>query len=140
MSNATQVPIDGIQESNNATSKTTFGRSVESRAQIEDASIIATSTDPGEVLNVYRLIAVAAPDDPIWQGAVPKREVIVAARTAGDARVVAAGMETDFVDFAQGPAEDVTTVNASLFRKEKAYTVVEVEHAIHGLRRGPLPN
>jgi hypothetical protein len=36
------------------------------------------------------------------------------------------------------PAEDVSTANASAFRSEKLYTVVELEHGRHDLRRGVL--
>jgi hypothetical protein len=36
------------------------------------------------------------------------------------------------------PAEGVTTSDASAFRSEKLYTVIEVEHARRDLRRGVL--
>jgi len=36
------------------------------------------------------------------------------------------------------PAEDVSTLNASAFRDEKLYTVIEVEHGRQGLTRGVM--
>ncbi|MBB5575871.1 MULTISPECIES: hypothetical protein [Rhizobium] len=122
---------------NNATSRTTFGRSVESRAQIEDAQIKGAST-MGELLNVYRLTPIAEPNDLNWQNAPSHGEVVVAARTAGDARVVAAARELDYMEVDSAPAEDVSTANASAFRSEKLYTVVELEHGRADLRRGIL--
>ncbi|AVA25186.1 hypothetical protein [Rhizobium sp. NXC24] len=122
---------------NNATSRTTFGRSVESHAQIEDAQIKGASA-PGELLNIYRLIPIAEPDDLNWQNAPSHGEVVVAARTAGDARIVASSCELDYMEVDSAPAEDVSTANASAFRSEKLYTVVEIEHGRNDLRRGVL--
>ncbi|NTJ43930.1 hypothetical protein G6L28_15120 [Agrobacterium larrymoorei] len=116
----------------------TGNNSVESRAQREDADAIATATEPGEILNIYRLIPVAREDDPRRDKSPLWQEVIVAARTTGDARIVAAGAEVDFTDVDALPAEDVSTTFASMFRDEKAYTVVEVEHGRTGLRRGVI--
>lgn len=136
MSNATQDDQRGTK--NNGVSDTEFGRSVESQAQIADAEILASATDPGEVLNVYRLEPVAPPDDFRWDNARSHGSIYVAARTAGDARIVAAGHEGDFLETASLPGEDVTTRHASAFRDEKAYTVIEVAHALSGLHRGPV--
>lgn len=119
-----------------ATTKNRFGRSVESQAQIADAQKIATATEAGEILNVYRLEPVAAPYDARWDQAPFLGTLTVAARTAGDARIVAAGAELDFQEIDALPAEDVSTRNASAFRDEKAYTVIEVEHGREGLQRG----
>src|SRR5690242_10564953 len=77
----------GGSDPNNATSSTTFGRSVESQAQMKDAQKKGAST-AGELLNVYRLVPIAEPDDPNWQNAPSHGEIVVAARTAGDARIV----------------------------------------------------
>jgi hypothetical protein len=60
----------------------------------------------------------------------------VAARTPGDARIVASGRELDFMEVDSAPAEDVTTINASAFRDDKLYTVVEVERNRSDLIRG----
>ena len=127
----------GQDESNNATSRTTFGRSTESKAQIRDAAAVETYS-PDEPLNVYRLEPIAAPDDPRWDNATNHGIVIVAARTAGDARIVAASRELDFVEIDAAPAEDVTTSNASAFRDDKLYTVVEIERGRSDLKRGVL--
>ncbi|MBW6425362.1 hypothetical protein KX729_28435 [Rhizobium sp. XQZ8] len=134
MSNATQDNQRGTK--NNGVSDTEFGKSVESQAQIADAAILASGTDPGEVLNVYRLEPVAPPDDFRWDKAQSHGSIYVAARTAGDARIVAAGHEGDFLEMASLPSEDVTTRHASAFRDEKAYTVIEVANAVPGLHRG----
>lgn len=118
-------------------SDTEFGRSVESKAQFADARRQATDlVDDGEMLNVYRLVPIAAPADPRWQNALNQGEVLVAARSSGDARVVAAGCELDFMEVDAAPSEGVSTVDASAFRDEKLYTVIEVEHARPGLVRG----
>lgn len=49
------------------------------------------------------------------------------ARTVGDARTVATGLELSFQEFDAAPADDVTTKNASAFRDDKLYTVLESE-------------
>jgi hypothetical protein len=134
MSNATQTGEQG--DRNNATSPNTFGRSVESKAQIEDAQTLASGTQDGEELNIYRLVPVAPPNDARWHNTPPIGEVVVAARTPGDARIVAAGAELDFTELEAMPAEDVTSRNASIFRDEKAYTVITVELGRRDLKRG----
>lgn len=113
-----------------------FG-TVESRAQSDDARE-TSSTPPGEVLNVYKLIPIAAPNDLRWQNSPGHGVVLVAARSSGDARIVAAGRELDFMEIDAAPAEDVTTSNASAFRSEKLYTVLEVEKGRTDLARGVL--
>ena len=119
------------------TSNPSFGHSLESEAQMADAEA-AASGETGEPLNVYRLIPVAAPGDPRWKNAYWQGEVVVAARTPGDARVVAAGRELDFMEIDAAPAEDVTTSSASAFRSEKLYTVIEIERGRTDLSRGVL--
>lgn len=136
MSNATRT--GPAHSGDTGSTENHFGRSVESQAQIADAEKIATATDVGEVLNVYRLEPVAPPDDARWDLAPSVGTVIVAARTAGDARIVASGAELDFQKVDALPAEDVSTRNASVFRDEKAYTVTEVGHGREGLQRGVL--
>ncbi len=135
MSNVSRTGTDDV---NNATSRTAFGRSVESKNQLRDAATIASATDVEEALNIYRLEPIAAPEDPHWDNAPNQGKVIVAARTAGDARIVAAGSELDFMEVDAGPAEDVTTSNASAFRDDKLYTVIEIAHGRTDLKRGVL--
>jgi len=125
----------GDQEINNATSRTTFGRSVESQAQIRDANTL-DQPKTNEPLNIYRLEPLAAADDPRWDRAPSHGIVIVAARTAGDARIVAANRELDFMEVDAAPAEDVTTANASAFRDEKLYSVTEIERGRNDIERG----
>jgi len=81
-----------------------------------------------ESLKLYRLVPIATATDPNWLGAKSHGEVLVAARTAGDARIVAAECELDFMDIDAAPAEDKTTAMASVFRNEKLYTVIEVDN------------
>ncbi|GLR57157.1 hypothetical protein GCM10007919_18820 [Rhizobium indigoferae] len=133
MSNVSRT---GKEEINNATSQTTFGKSVESQAQIQDAQ--ASPDAGGEMLNIYRLEPIAAPDDPRWDNSPGHGTIVVAARTAGDARIVAAARELDFMEVDAAPAEDVTTVNASAFRDDKLYTVIEIERNKRDVERGIL--
>lgn len=119
-----------------ATSPTEFGQSVESKAQRDDA--VTTGGSERERLNVYRLEPVAEPNDPRWNNSPYQGVVVVAARTSGDARIVAAERELDFMEIDSAPAEDVTTSNASAFRSEKLYTVIEIDHARMDLTRGVL--
>lgn len=121
-----------------STTENRFGSSVESQAQLDDAATIAAGTDVGEMLNIYRLEPIAAPDDFRWDNAPSHGTVVVAARTAGDARIVAAGAELDFQEIDALPAEDVSTRHASAFRDEKLYSVVEIEHGRADLKRGIL--
>lgn len=124
---------------NNATTSNTFGKSVESQAQIADARQVGSDeVGAGEALNIYRLEPIAAPDDPRWDNSPGHGVVVVAARTSGDARIVAASRELDFMEVDAAPAEGVTTSNASAFRDDKLYTVIEIDHARFDLRRGVL--
>lgn len=127
----------GIESDDTGTSGTTFGTSVESKVQRTDAQIIG-SADFGEPLNIYRLVPTAQMDDPRWQNSPFQGEVVVAARTAGDARIVAAGRELDFMEVDAAPAEDVTTTSASAFRSEKLYSVVEIERGRTDVQRGVI--
>ncbi|ANK88837.1 MULTISPECIES: hypothetical protein [unclassified Rhizobium] len=135
MSNVSRT---GKEEINNATSPTTFGKSVESQAQMQDAAAEASSETGGEVLNIYRLEPIARPDDPRWGNAPNHGAVVVAARTTGDARIVAAARELDFMEVDAAPAEDVTTAHASAFRDDKLYTVIEIDRDRRDIKRGIL--
>ncbi|MBO0143541.1 hypothetical protein JZX87_20450 [Agrobacterium sp. Ap1] len=118
-----------------STSSTTFGRSMESKSQIADS---APPKFVGEALNIYRLEPIASADDPAWANKPGHGVVVVAARTAGDARIVAAERELDFMEIDAAPADDVSTRTASAFRDEKFYTVVEIEHGRCDLVRGVI--
>ncbi|CCM78341.1 hypothetical protein [Rhizobium mesoamericanum] len=135
MSNVSKA---GGDDPNNATSRTTFGRSVESQAQRRDAASEAFETADGEMLNIYRLEPLAAPQDPRWGNATNHGIIVVAARTAGDARIVASSRELDFMEVDAAPAEDVTTSNASAFRDDKLYSVVEIDRGRRDVKRGVL--
>lgn len=130
---------EGSRAASTGVSETGFGRSSESQAQLTDARSLASATvGVGEPLNVYRLVPVARGSDPRWQNSPFQGEVIVAARTAGDARVVASGCELDFMEVDAAPAEGVSTTDASAFRDEKLYSVVEIERGRRDLLRGKL--
>lgn len=112
---------------------------LEAKARQNDAAVTAADIDgKAERLNVYRLQPIAEPDDPRWENSPFQGTVVVAARTTGDARIVAAGRELDFMEVDAKPAEDVTTSMASAFRSEKLYTVVEIDRDRTDLRRGVL--
>lgn len=89
-------------------------------------------------LNVYRLQPIAEADDPRWENSPFQGTVVVAARTAGDARIVASARELDYMEIDAKPAEDVTTTMASAFRSDKLYTVVEIDRDRSDLKRGIL--
>lgn len=126
-------------EANARSSATTFGHSVESHAQVADAESRASPVPGmGETLHLYRLVPTASADDPRWQNSPYQGEVLVAARTTGDARIVAAGRELDFMEIDSAPADDVTTINASAFRDAKLYTVIKVETDRTDLVRGVI--
>ncbi|MGY5800154.1 hypothetical protein ACXHMN_02360 [Rhizobium sp. LEGMi12c] len=87
-------------------------------------------------LKLYRLVPIAAADDPNWLDAKSHGEVLVAARTARDAPIVATERELDFMDIDATPAQDKTTRMASAFRNEKLYTVIEVNNGREYRERG----
>ncbi|PYE23933.1 hypothetical protein C8J32_10646 [Rhizobium sp. PP-CC-3A-592] len=100
------------------------------------SNIIDDQEVSNEILNIYKLLPNAAPVDPRWLGAASAPVVFVAAYTSGDARIVATEAEVDFLDISAKPAEGVSTAFASMFRDEKLYTVIEVEHGRTDLKRG----
>lgn len=137
MSNNTGSKETNSVESSTGESPTTFGKSVESQAQYRDANAIGQqSTDTP--LNVYRLVPTAEPDDPRWDNSPGYGEVVVAARTSGDARIVASSRELDFMEIDAAPAEGNSTNGASPFRNEKLYTVIEIDSNRTDLKRGVL--
>ncbi|AFL54016.1 hypothetical protein ABIE78_006355 [Sinorhizobium fredii] len=91
-----------------------------------------------EELKIYRLSPLAGPSDPNWQNAKYQGEVVVVARSSGDARIVASEAELDFREIDAKPAEGVTTDMASAFRSEKLYTVIEEGPAPPGSNRGVI--
>lgn len=114
-------------------------RPLEAEAQRRDAAAAAGSDAEwrrAEVLNLYRLVPTAEPDDPRWDNSPFQGEVVVAARSTGDARLVAASRELDYMEIDAKPAEDVTTSMASAFRSEKLYTVIEIARDRTDLTRG----
>jgi len=136
MSNAATT---GGEAQNTGTTTTSFDHGMETQAQKSDAAARSSAAaGEGELLHVYRLVPTAAPDDPRWQNAPSSGEVLVAARSSGDARIVAAGLELDFMEVDASPAEGVSTNDASAFRNEKLYTVIAVDRDRSDLTRGLL--
>lgn len=83
------------------------------------------NTRPQETLKLYRLVPVAAPDDPNWDNAGNQGEILVRAFSPADARITAAEAELDFTEIDSLPAEGNSTRDASAFRNERLYTVIE---------------
>ncbi|WP_163271395.1 hypothetical protein [Chelativorans alearense] len=96
-----------------------------------------------EALRIYRLIPDAAETDPNWDLAEPAGEVIVRARSAADARIIAAEAEVDFLDIPAKPGDGVSTSFASAFRDDRLYRVVEDDSGTfpragpRGILKGP---
>jgi hypothetical protein len=88
------------------------------------AAPVANYSDPDQ-LKLYRLVPLAASGDLNWDLAPNQGEVVVRARSSGDARVVAAEAELDFLEVDALPGEGNSTTSASAFRSEKLYTVVD---------------
>ena len=116
-----------------------LARPVEVAARQSDAAASEHGSIRGDDrINLYRLVPTAEADDPRWDNSPYQGEVIVAARNTGDARLVAASRELDYMEVDAKPAEDVTTGMASAFRSEKLYTVIEIDRDRTDLRRGVI--
>ncbi|WP_435267853.1 hypothetical protein [Shinella sp. BE166] len=76
-------------------------------------------------MKLYRLIPIASATDTNWDLAPNQGEVVVRARSSGDARVVAAEAELDYLEIDALPADGNSTTSSSAFRNEKLYTVVD---------------
>ncbi|UPA26274.1 hypothetical protein [Shinella oryzae] len=76
-------------------------------------------------MKLYRLVPVAAASDTNWDNAPNQGEVVVRARSSGDARVVAAEAELDFTEIDALPGDGNSTTSSSAFRNEKLYTVID---------------
>jgi len=90
-----------------------------------DTEAPVTDYSDVEQLKLYRLVPIAAPSDPNWDNAQNQGEVVVRARSSGDARVVAAEAELDFTEIDALPGDGNSTTSSSAFRNEKLYTVVD---------------
>lgn len=121
------------------TSGNAVGQSVEALAQLRDAAReLSAFVGHDETLGVYELVPVAAADDPNWDIAPSRGKMLVAARTAGDARVVAAAFEGNFMNARSMPGMSIATMGASAFRNEKLYTVIEIDRGRRDLDRGVM--
>ena len=110
----------GGNEPFSGTGGTTVGRSVESQAQLLDAAReSSTFVEHGETLGIYKLVPIAALNDHNWDIAPSRGNMIVAALTTGDARVVAAAFEVNFMKSNFTPGESVATMGAKRVPKRK---------------------
>jgi hypothetical protein len=101
---------------------------------VTGGNYVATQSEPPasvidysdtEQLKLYRLVPIAAASDTNWDLAPNQGEVVVRARSSGDARVVAAEAELDFMEIDALPGDGNSTTSSSAFRSEKLYTVVD---------------
>ncbi|NTH22367.1 hypothetical protein G6L73_28290 [Agrobacterium rhizogenes] len=131
--------VMGGNEQLKGTSSNAVGKSVESQAQLRDAAReSSTFVGRGEMLGVYELVPIAAFNDPNWDIAPWRGKMLVAARTTGDARVVAAAFEGNFMKVPSIPGESIAAMGASAFRNEKLYTVIEIDRDRRDLDRGVM--
>ena len=136
MSNSVKT---GGNEPFKETTGSTVGQSVEGQAQLRDAAReSSTSVGQGETLGVYKLVPIAAFNDHNWDIAPSRGKVLVAARTTGDARVVAAAFEVNFMKISSRPGGSIAMMGASAFRNEKLYTVIEIDRDRRDLDRGVM--
>lgn len=87
-------------------------------------------------LHIYRLVPDAPETDPGWDLAPPIGEIVVRARSAADARIVASEAEPDFPELNAKPGDGVETAFASAVRDTKLYRVEEADHGSFP-REGP---
>ncbi|MCJ8056161.1 hypothetical protein GB928_028550 [Shinella curvata] len=87
---------------------------------------VANYSDPDQ-LKLFRLVPIASATDTNWDIAPHQGEVVVRARSSGDARVVAAQAELDYMEIDALPGDGNSTTSSSAFRNEKLYTVID-EH------------
>lgn len=83
-------------------------------------------SDPDQ-LKLFRLVPIASATDTNWDNAANQGEVVVRARSSGDARIVAAEAELDYTEIDALPGDGNSTTSSSAFRNEKLYTVID-EH------------
>ena len=81
-------------------------------------------------LKIYRLVPVASDRNPNRRNtpshaAWSQRELIVRAKTAGDARIVACQAELDLAQLDTASCEGMSPDISDAFRSEKLYIVVE---------------
>jgi hypothetical protein len=91
----------------------------------QDKEAGMTNYSDTEELRLYRLVPIASPSDTNWDIAPNQGEVVVRARSSGDARVVAAEAELDYTEIDALPGDGNSTTSSSAFRNEKLYTVVD---------------
>ena len=91
----------------------------------QDTGASAANYSDTEQLKLFRLVPIAAAGDQNWDLAPNQGEVVVRARSSGDARVVAAEAELDYLEIDALPGDGNSTTSSSAFRSEKLYTVVD---------------
>ncbi|MCD7059802.1 hypothetical protein [Pelagibacterium xiamenense] len=78
-------------------------------------------------MHIYRLYPVAGRGTSNWDIAANRGEVVVRARTTGDARLVAAEAEARSAGDGRHENDDVYSVRSSAFTDEKMYGVQRIE-------------
>jgi hypothetical protein len=91
----------------------------------QDTEVGVTNYSDPDQLKLYRLVPIASATDTNWDLAPNQGEVVVRARSSGDARVVAAEAELDYLEIDALPADGNSTTSSSAFRNEKLYTVID---------------
>lgn len=91
----------------------------------QDVTVGVTNYSDPDQLKLYRLVPIASDTDTNWDIAPNQGEVVVRARSSGDARVVAAEAELDYMEIDALPADGNSTTSSSAFRNEKLYTVID---------------
>lgn len=98
----------------------------------DDLGRIANDPDKTQEMDetaIYRLIPIARPDDLNWDRAVNHGEVVVRARSSGDARVVAS--EGEARAMGKDPTLATTQLLASAFRDSHLYAVHRITDSEH---------
>lgn len=101
------------------------GADEETAPRQDTVALVVNYADPDQ-LKLYRLVPFANAADRNWDLAPNQGEVVVRARSSGDARVVAAEAELDYLEVDALPGDGNSTTSSSAFRNEKLYTVVDV--------------
>jgi len=82
-------------------------------------------------MQIFRLRPIADARDPSWDLSANRGEVIVRAKAAGDARLVAAEAELARAGDLARPKEEVFSIRTSAFMDDKLYGVSQVRGGSH---------
>lgn len=102
--------------------------------ELQAGAQVGATTEEG--LSIFRLLPSVGRADSNWDSAPGHGEVVVRARSAADARIVAADAELDFRDTDALPGDGNSTDFASAFRNPRLYSVREENDSNHD-KNGP---